>query len=435
MRRLLTSCPLNIDADHSADRTSRRLMTAFLLICVTLFSAGCVRSAPLPAENSAPQPGSSAPQSGSSASQAGNSAPREENSASPAPVINDSGDAQYEAMVIQIEGLIGLDGGVAEISVAELRALPQLDMETGYMRTTGLYENFRMAGPRLSDVILYAGGNPDDYAGLGVIGRDNYYCLFSREVLDSTPDLILAVTIDGEPRLDADEAPARAAVPGQFGPYWVKQIDKIVLYKEIPIKNITSVWVFKNLTAGITPIEYEYYGSADHAIDLEQVFSRLDYVDSRAFFTMKSADGFKKNEAMNMVKSRYYLKIDGEDAPTNVAPYIKLGMNVQKISWVSTNADAAVFPDMMAGYMSTVTIKGQTGIPLDELLYEVGVGTVRAADFDILGTAGERVRVSGADLSSAILIPLPDGGGKVLWSDGFDYPDIEDLLRIRLAEG
>ena len=345
----------------------------------------------------------------------------------------DSGDPDYEAQTIHIEGLRELTGGIVEISVAELRALPQHELEASYKRTTGLTEEFLMSGPLLSDVIALAGGELEDYAGLGVIGRDNYYCLFSREVIDSTPELLLAVNIDGESKLDEDNYPARVAVPGQFGPYWVKQVAKLILYEEVPRKNITSVWVFANLAAGITPYEYEYYGSQDKAIDLEQIFSRLDFVDSRAFFTMKSADGFKKNEAMNMVKSRYYLKTEGADAPTNVAPYIKLGMNVQKIAWVSTNADAAVFPYMLMEYMESKSIRGQTGLPLGELLYEVEVDKVKTATFDLLGTAGERYRVSGSELTNAILVPLPEGGGRVLWAGGYDYPDIENLLRIRLV--
>jgi len=345
----------------------------------------------------------------------------------------DSGDPAYEAMTIKIEGLRELDGGIAEISIADLRSLPQQDLEASYMRTTGLYEAFLMSGPLLKDVIELAGGNMDDYAGLGMIGRDNYYCLFSREVIDATPDLLLAVTVDGSEKLDDDKAPAWAAVQGQFGPYWVKQVDKIILYEEVPQKNIASVWVFASLTEGIAPIAYEYYGSQDKAIDLEQVFSRLDYVDSKAFFTMKSADGFKKNEAMNMVKSRYYIKTDGVDAPTNVAPYIKLGMNVQKIAWFSTNADAAFFPKMLMEYMDTKTIRSETGIPLDELLYEVELRTVKAAEFDFLGTAGERYRAFGNDLSGAIMVPLAGGGAKVLWEDGYDHQDIDDLQRIRLV--
>ena len=351
-----------------------------------------------------------------------------------ATVPPNSVNAEYEAQTIQIEGLRELSGGIAEVTVAELRSLPQLEMQTSYLRTTGLEEEFLMSGPRISDVIAFAGGSMNDYAGIAIIGRDNYYCLFSREVLESTPDLLVAVMIDGEAELDADNAPARAAAPGQFGPYWVKQIAKIVMYEEIPRKNITNVWVFDNLTAGIEPVEYEYYGSKDLAIDLEQLFSRLDYVDSKAFFTMKSTDGFKKDEAMNMVKSRYYIKIDGVDSPTNVAPYIMLGMNVQRIAWISTNADAAIFPYMIIEYMDTGTIRGQTGVPLDEVLFEVGVETVRTADFELIGTSGQRVRVSGADLKDAILVPLPSGGGSVLWADGYEYPDIDELLRIRLAQ-
>jgi len=345
----------------------------------------------------------------------------------------DSGDEAYEAQTIQIEGLRELSGGIAEVSVTELRALPQFELDASYMRTTGLLEEFHMSGPKLSDIISFAGGDIDDYAGLALIGRDNYYCLFSREVLDATPDLLLALIIDGVAGLGTDLAPAQAAVQGQFGPYWVKQVARIVLYEEIPIKTITSVWVFHNLTAGIEPVEYEYYGSSDLAIDLEQLFSRLDYVDSQAFFTMKSADGFRKDEAMNMVKSRYYIKIDGADAPTNVTPYIMLGMNVQRIAWISTSADAAVFPYMLTEYMDTRTIRGFTGVPLDEVLYETGVETVRAAEFDLLGTAGQRVRVSGAELADAILVPIQDGGAMVVWADGYDYPDIDNLMRIRLA--
>ena len=306
---------------------SFRRASVLILLFIAMITVGC-KASTTPAKQAAPTV-SATP-----------NAP-----AAPTPI--DSGDAQYEAQTIQIEGLLELNGGTAEISVAELRALPQHELDASYRRTTGLYEEFHMAGPLLRDVIKFAGGDIDDYAGLGMIGRDNYYCLFPREVLDNTPDLLLAVVIDGQAKLSDNVAPAHAAVQGQFGPYWVKQVSKIVLYEQIPEKTITSVWVFHNLTAGIEPVEYEYYGSKDHAIDLEQLFSRLDHVDSKAFFSMKSSDGFIKNEAMNLVKSRYYIKIDGDDAPTNVAPYIMLGMNVQKIAWISTNADAAVFPYML----------------------------------------------------------------------------------------
>ncbi|HRW13011.1 MAG TPA: molybdopterin-dependent oxidoreductase [Syntrophomonas sp.] len=349
----------------------------------------------------------------------------------------DSGDPQYEARAIAIEGLNPsgkADVSISEISVAELRKLPQHELDASYKRTTGLFEEFKMSGPYLTDVIKQLGGNLKDYAGIGVLGSDGYYCLLSREIIDATPDLMVAVAIDGQAKLDEDNAPARLAVQGQFGPYWVKRIEKIILYKQIPEKAITSVWVFNYLAQGIEPYPYEYYGSKDDAIDLEQIFSRLDHVDSKAFFTMKSADGFKKNEVLNMVKSRYYLKVEGKDAPTNVSPYIKLGMNVQNIAWVSTNADAAIFPDKMMEYMDTRVIDGQKGITLEEVLYETEMKKVKSETFDILGTKGEKITVSGQDLSRGILVQRPDGSAGVVWEKSTGYENVADLLRIRLVE-
>ncbi len=349
----------------------------------------------------------------------------------------DSGDPQYEAQVMAIEGLNPageVDVSITEISVAELRKLPQHELEASYKRTTGLFEEFKMSGPYLTDVIKHLGGDLKNYAGIGVLGSDGYYCLLSREIIDATPDLMLAIMIDGNAKLDEDNAPARLAVQGQFGPYWVKRIEKIILYQQIPEKAITSVWVFNQLAQGIEPYAYEYYGSKDDAIDLEQIFSRLDYVDSKAFFTMKSADGFKKNEVLNMVKSRYYLKVEGKDAPTNVSPYIKLGMNVQNIAWVSTNADAAVFPEKMMEYMDTRLIDGQKGITLEEVLYETEVKKVKSETFDILGTQGEKITVSGQDLSKGILVPGPNGSASVVWEKSSGYANVDELLRIRLVK-
>lgn len=343
----------------------------------------------------------------------------------------DSGDPEYEAMTIQIEGIRELDGAIAEITVAELRALPQYELSASFRRRTGLFEEHHMLGPLLSDVIAEFGGNLDDYEGLAMIGQDGYFFMFSREVINNTPNLMLAVVVNGEARLPEDLAPAWAGVQGQFGPYWVKQVARIVLYEEVPTKDITSIWVFGNLVEGIETINYEYFGSLDTAIEVGQILTRFDHVDSRSFFTMRATDGFMRDEAMSTVLSRYYIKIDGEDAPTNVNPYILLGMNVREIAWFSTNADAVVFPDMLLDFMELKSVQGEYGVPLIEVLYEVEVQNVSGGYFYLMGTAGERYQIAGSSLSGAILVPRPDGSAALLWLDGYDYPQIENLLRVR----
>ncbi|MDD3269287.1 MAG: molybdopterin-dependent oxidoreductase [Syntrophomonadaceae bacterium] len=338
-----------------------------------------------------------------------------------------SGNPMYEKQKIVFEGEIE---GTREITVSEMRQLPQREIEASFQRTTGLMETFRAAGPALNDVMSHVGIDSQEFKGIGVVGKDDYYCLLTPEVLKNH-DLILALSIDRKSELPTDLRPARLCAPGEFGPYWVRMVDKIILYKQIPRKDIASVWVFYNLAQGIEPYPYEYYGSKDDAIELAQIFSRFDNVNNKAFFTMKSSDGFTKNEALNMVSKRYYIKIAGQDAPMNMAPNIKLGMNVKHIAWLSTNADAAVFPKEMAELIDVKENNGIKGIALHEMLEEVQLRDIEEKQFEVMGVNGESVKLSGHDLSKGLLLVKDDGTYPVVWQNGTEFQPVSNLLRIR----
>ena len=344
-----------------------------------------------------------------------------------------AGDERYESQRITVSGA-GIKDELS-VTVAELRAMEQHKLDASYRRTTGLYEEFKMEGPYLSDVFSRLGLDLSSCAAIGVEGTDGYYCLIPADIIAQTPDLMLAVKIDGEAVLGEDKAPAMLAVQGQFGPYWVKMVDRITVYDKIPEKEITSVWIFKNLVDGIEPYMYEYYGSRDAAIEFSQILSRFDRVDSDAFLTMKSSDGFLKNETLRMVNHGYYIKYEGEDAPTNVSVNIQLGMNVQNIAWLSTNADAVVFPEELPLYMDQKTIAGKEGIPLSEVLFEAGIKQITGLSFDVIGKGGDKVTADGADLYKAILVCGTDGSASVVWDPALGHADIPDLMRVRLAAG
>ena len=342
----------------------------------------------------------------------------------------DSGDPEYEAQVIVVEGL---PDGEKTITMSELRALTQHKLNASFVRTTGLPEKYKMEGPLLADIIAYLGGDLSEYAGVGVQGGDAYYCLVAEDIIEST-DLMLAITIDGKKKLEDGIAPARLAAQGQFGPYWVRMVDKITLYKDIPEKNISSVWVFMNLVNGLEPYSYEYYGSKDDSYELGMVFNRLEKVDIRSFFTMKSSDGFKKNEAISMVNERYYIKTEGVDAPTNISPFVKLGMNVKNIAWISMSDDACIFPEQMMKYMPLNKIKDVSGLPLDEVLVETELRNLDTKRFELIGTKGESVTVDGLALAKGILAPGVNGAWQVIWDDSLKLQGIDNLLRIRMVK-
>ncbi len=345
------------------------------------------------------------------------------------PVVSSqsSGNPEYENQKITFEGEIG---ETKEISVAEMRQLPQKEIQCSFQRTTGMVESFKAAGPTFNDVLVQVGIDVQDFKGIGFIAKDGYYCLVTPEIIENR-EMILALAVDGEVELPENLRPARLCIPEEFGPYWVRMVDKVVLYKEIPKKDITSVWIFKNLAEGIEPYAYEYYGSKDDAIELAQILARFDNVNNKAFFTMKSADGFIKNEALNMVSKRYYIKVGGKDAPMNIAPNIKLGMNVKHIAWFSTNADAAVFPEEMGVLIGEQEINGVKGVELSEMLEEIRVKDMEEKQFELVGVNGESVRVSGEDLSQGLVTAKDDGTYPVVWQEGTEFPPISNLLRIR----
>ena len=338
-----------------------------------------------------------------------------------------SGDPEYEARGIILEGLTE---GSQTISVAQLRLLPQQDLQASYQRTTGKTERFKMQGPRLMDVLDFFGDDLRNYTGVGVQGSDGYYCLLSQEVLENYEPL-LALTIDGKKMLPESDAPARLAVQGQFGPYWVRMVEKITFYQDVPQKNITSVWIFENLAAGLEPYDYKYYGSTDKSYELAGIFNRLETVDAKSFFTMKSADGFKKNEAISMVKERYYIKTEGIDSPTNISPFIKLGMNVKNIAWFSASNDACIFPEKIQSYLPQHQLRKEKGLRLLDILLETEVNSPEEKNYLLIGMGGEKVEVKGSDLSHALLIVQENGEYTVIWEDGIELVNIGNLLRVK----
>ncbi len=346
------------------------------------------------------------------------------------PSAMSTGKEEYENQTISIQSS---KAGDKEITVAKMRTLDQTELNASLTRTTGVLEEFKAAGPTVKDVLALVEEDMQEYEALGFVGRDGYYCLVTSETIKNH-ELVLALAIDGSPELAKDTRPARLCIQGEYGPYWVRMVDKIVLYEEVPKKDIRTCWVFMNLVKDIEPYRYEYYGQKDDAIELTQVFGKFEDISHEAFFTMKSNDGFIKNEAMNLVSQRYYIKIKGKDAPMNISPHIKLGMNVQEMAWFSTNADAAIFPKQMAELLGEGQIDGAKGILLSEILEEVGVKDIEDKCFEILSVDGQTVKASGMDLYEGLLTISERDNYGVRWSERLELEPIENLLCVKVVE-
>lgn len=338
---------------------------------------------------------------------------------------------QFEIKIIDNDNGEAVDN-VNSISIKEMLQLKQIKFNASFKRTTGLEEKFVMQGPSLKDVLNSCKLNLDNYEAVGVEGLDGYYCLLTNEIIKNTNNLVIGIKIDNMFINDEEKAPAMLGVEGQLGPYWVKKIHKIILYKKIPKREITSLHFIDIVSKGLDTYNYEYYGSKDKSIELIKIFNRFKDIDNKSIITFKSADGFKKNELVSIIKPNYYLKLEGDDSPTNIAPYIKLGMNVKNISWFATNKDAVIFFNKLLEYIDTKEINNYKGIPVSEILYELEFENICDKVFNLIDENNDIYIIEGTDLDKGILIK-ENNRYSIIWEEESNLQDINGVIRIEVS--
>jgi hypothetical protein len=240
-------------------------------------------------------------------------------------------------------------------------------------------------------------------------------------------EVILAWEVDGKPVKD-EEKPVRVAIPNELGPYWVKMVSNIDLYEKISPKNITKVHMFDALTRGIEPYYYEYYGSKDKSIEVGKILSKFDEIDKKGFFTMAANDGLEKNETISLVIQRYFIKIEGENAPMNIAPGFKLGMNVKYMTHFSTTKDAVVFPEKMIDVVRTKFAGDEEGMLLEDVLLTAGMRWEEGASFSAIASDGS---IFPLDYATMLQCSIIDNGDEVSLHNG-EKILTNDLLRIEI---
>lgn len=323
---------------------------------------------------------------------------------------------------------INWEGGSVRINSDELKKYEQVEMDVVLINTTGTKTDIHVQGPTLSEVLHKEGIELGDYQGIGITGRDGYYTMVDKEKLDAN-QVILGWKFDGK-EIKKDEKPIRVVIPNEMGPYWVKMVSNIDLYQEVSPKQISKVYMFDALTRDIEPYYYEYYGSKDKAIEVGKILNKFDSVDLKGFFTMVSEDGLVKNETISLVRQRYFIKIEGDNAPMNIAPNFKLGMNVKNMSHFSTTKDAVIFPDMMKSVVRTKTVNELEGLLLEDVLLTAGMRWDDDSKFTAVNTDGTTVELSLEELLKCYII---NNNNQVILFDGNEEV-LKDLMRIECDE-
>jgi len=290
------------------------------------------------------------------------------------------------------------------VTIEDLKTFPQVTTQTILQRTTGVKINIKAEGPLLTDVLKKYGVDINDYEAIGVTGRDNYYAMISKDIIENR-DIILGIRFDDE-EIIREEKPTRIVIPDEMGVYWVKMVNKIELYTHISPKDIENVHMFGSLVKDIEPYYYEYYGSKDESYLVGKILSKFDFVDVNGFFTMVGSDGLVKNETINVVRDRYYIKTGGENAPMNIGPAFKLGMNVKEMTHFSTTKDAVIFPEVMMKVIGEEILPQGKGMNLGKVLETAGMILEGNDTLTIFDSDGNQYPLYPNQLENSYLLPM-----------------------------
>ena len=323
---------------------------------------------------------------------------------------------------------INWENNSLRINTETIKEYGQVELDATLINTTGTRVEMKVKGPTLRDVLLDNGVDLSEYQGIGITGRDGYYTLVDGEKLQ-VGDVILAWEVDGNP-LSEDEKPIRTVLPLELGPYWVKMVTSIDLYREITPKDITKVHLFNPLIKDIEPYLYEYYGSKDKSVEIGKILRKFDEIDDKGFFTMVAKDGLSKNETISLVRQRYFIKYQGENAPMNIAPNFRLGMNVKEITHFSTTKDAVIFPEKMAQVVRTKDYDKGLGLLLEDVLLTAGMRWEEGVRFTGIDVSNNEYSIPYEDMKSSYLVM--DGDLAHIYVG--DRQVITNLLRIEKYE-
>ena len=309
------------------------------------------------------------------------------------------------------------------ITVDDLEKYEKVSTETILAKTNGVKENIKATGVLLWDILKDKNIDISEYEALGITGRDNYYSMISKDIIENR-DIILSNFVNGE-EIPREEKPVRIVLPDEMGPYWVKNVTRIELYKHISPKDLQNVYIFEPFVSDMEPYYYEYYGSQDESYMVGNIFAKFGEVDKNGFFTMVASDGLIKNETISMVRDRYYIKTGGENAPMNISPYFKLGYNVKEMTSFSTTRDAIIFPKIMLLVVENESLPQGTAISLIDTLEE---GLMYLDDTDKLFVTdinNKETVIDKNQFENSYLIPK-ENGADMLIGDKL----IENVLKI-----
>ncbi len=338
-----------------------------------------------------------------------------------------SDDMDYDIL------MVGLKDKEINLSIQKIKEFPAISKSVVAVSSSGGETHYEATGTLLEEILNEYGVSQKDLAAIRFVAGDGYSVEVPEEILH-VRDIILTYEIDGGP-LKPDEIPIRVVIPEERAMYWVANLEKIEVVKNVEHSDIGQIIFLETFKETVDLEDYAYNESIDKAINNQDFFTgSKDGNDSNTVF-IKALDGLEKNETMlNFVDA--YIKITGDDVPAFLSPDMPKGMTVRDILFFSHGETAWVSNDRLYDKIEMLEIDQRRGISLESLFRMVDFAKGEKYVFSAL--AGSKIEIKAEDIHKGLLCKNDKGVPCVIFkgmpslSSSSKNLELEEILSIEV---
>jgi hypothetical protein len=330
---------------------------------------------------------------------------------------------------VDVEKIIITRAGSAdrELTVEQLKEYTAVERDVESVNSSGDVTPYTVKGALFSDVLNDMELIQMELDAIRLVAGDGYSIEVGQEVLASR-EIILAYEVDGEPLFE-DSRPIRIIIPEERAMYWVRNLVKIeILQTEAPVE-VSEIYVIETAAADLEQQEYLSDSEIQQAVATTDLVSWTDA--NVPSVRLLSVDGLAKNETWENF-SKGVIMLTGADAPAFVGEDLPKGMHVKEILWLAADHRGFVSAANVQKKFSSVTVDGNTGISLSEVL--AGIGFIEDTGILLTASDGYSVSITREDVSKGIIYLNDEGKACVIFDGLPRNTSVKAILKISVVE-
>ena len=337
-----------------------------------------------------------------------------------------SGDPEPQG---EAEKIVISQAGAAdtEITVEELMAYTPVERDVESINSSGEVTPYKVKGTLFAEVLADMGLVQTELDAVRLIAGDGYSIEVGQEVLASR-ELILAYEMDGEPLFE-ESRPVRMIIPEERAMYWVRNLVRIEILQTEESAEVSEIYVIETAAAGLDKEDYLSDSEIQQAVATTDLVAWSDEELPAVHFL--SVDGLAKNETWeNFTKG--LIMVTGPENPAFVGEDLPKGMHVKEILWFTADHKGFVSAVNVQKKLTTVTVDGNTGVSLSEIL--TGIGFKENIGILLTAADGYSMTIAEADVSKGIMYINDEGKASVMFDGLPRNTAVKDIMKITVAE-